>query len=298
MGFADLHIHSCYSDGSLRPEQIVSIARASNVELICVCDHNVTRGTLETAACAREAGVAALTGVEIDAIHRGEDIHILCYGADLGDPELCGRIRHARAALDGMSETLLERMREDYPRLNPEEYEAWPHDSTRGGWKMLQYLQARGVVRDMREAFPCYERYGVRYADAGFDPAGEVVRAIHGAGGRAVLAHPGVTLPGASLSEFAARLEDALDLGLDGAECYYPRHSPGVTRRCLEICARRNALITAGSDCHGAFNHNEIGQTRTPVNALHLAGLPDSTGQFHGRSARPGEPAQPAKSVW
>ena len=273
MGFADLHIHSIYSDGSLTPAQIVSEARARNVELISVCDHNEVRSTLEAAALARAAGLTCITGAEIDAIYEGVDVHILCYGADLSDPALLEAVRRARARLDGMSEELLRRMADDHPQLSLEEYAIWAHDRSRGGWKMLQYLQARGVTKDMKAGLPLYAQYGVTYAGAGFDPAEDVIRAIHGAGGRAVLAHPGVTFPTEPLRTFEARVEGALELGLDGLECHYPRHSAGITRCCLEICARRGAMVTAGSDCHGAFNHSEIGQTRTPAAALRLNGL-------------------------
>lgn len=64
-----------------------------------------------------------------------------------------------------------------------------------------------------------------------------------------------------------------MELGMDGIECYYVRHSAGIIRSCLDICRRRGALITAGSDCHGAFNHNEIGQTRTSIELLELGTL-------------------------
>jgi len=40
MNFADMHIHSKYSDGSLTPEEIVRTARGNGVGLISVCDHN------------------------------------------------------------------------------------------------------------------------------------------------------------------------------------------------------------------------------------------------------------------
>ena len=273
MGFADMHIHSVFSDGTLTPERIVQIARENGVELISVCDHNEVRGTLEAVRLALAAGLRYVTGVEIDAIFEGVDIHILCYGADLDDPGLLARIRHARAALDGMEDALLARLLPDYPQLDAAECAAFPYDSSRGGWKMLQYLQAKGVTADLKSGIPFYERYGVTYAGAGFDPAREVVAAIHAAGGRAVLAHPGVTFPSDDLRALEAKVEAALDLGLDGVECHYPRHSPGVTRRCVEICRRRGAIITAGSDCHGAFNHNEIGQTHTPASALKLNGL-------------------------
>ena len=273
MGFADMHIHSIHSDSSLTPAAIVQTARASGVELISVCDHNQVRGTLEVMRLARAAGLKCVSGVEIDAIFEGIDIHILCYGARLDDPELLARIRHAREKLDGMSTDLLERMKPDYPQLDAQEYDSFVHDTARGGWKMLQYLPSKGVTPDMKSALPMYERYGVTYAAAGFDAAQDVIRAIHSAGGRAVLAHPGVVFPTENLRGFSARVESAMDLGLDGIECYYPRHSAGITRCCVDICARRGAMITAGSDCHGAFNHNEIGQTRTPIETLVLNDL-------------------------
>lgn len=273
MNFADLHIHSIYSDGTLSPAEIVNTARANGVGLISVCDHNEVRGTLETARLARDAGLRYVSGVEIDAIFAGVDLHILCYGARLDEPALLARIRHARRMLDGMSTQLLARMLPEHPQLAMEEYEAYVHDTSRGGWKMLQYLQAKGVTPDMKSALPLYDRYGVTYAGAGFDAAEDVIRAIHGAGGRAVLAHPGVVFPTENLRDFAARVEAAMDLGLDGIECHYPRHSAGVARVCACICRRRGAMVTAGSDCHGAFNHNEIGQTHTPIDALGLGDL-------------------------
>ena len=273
MAFADLHIHSLYSDGSYSPQEIVRIARASNVELISICDHNQVRGALECIPIARAAGLKYLPGVEIDAIHEGADIHILCYGANLENAALLGRIHHARKALDDMSIDLLRRMQADYPQLSMEEYEAFPHDTRKGGWKMLQYLAAKGVTPDLKSGFPLYDRYGVTYARAGFDSAQTIIHAIHAAGGKAVLAHPGVVFPTGRLTLFEEHLNRALDLGLDGVECYYVRHSAGITRSCLDACRQRGLLITAGSDCHGAFNHNEIGQTRTSVDQLALGDL-------------------------
>ena len=161
MRFADLHIHSMYSDGTLTPSEIVSIARARNAELISVCDHNETRGTIQTAELARAAGLKYVSGVEIDAIHRGADIHILCYGADLAHPELRARIRRARERLDGMSDALLDRLIADHPQLSREEYARSAHNPARGGWKLLQYLQDKGVTESLHAGFPLYARYGV-----------------------------------------------------------------------------------------------------------------------------------------
>lgn len=273
MKLADMHIHSLYSDGSYTPEEILRRAKENGVGLISVCDHNVVQGTLETVQLAHGSGIQVIPGVEIDAMHEGTDIHILCYGAALTDEALLSRIRHARTMLDKMSTDLLERMLPEYPMLSMEEYASFHHDSTLGGWKLLQYLMARGVTTDLKGGFPFYDRYGVTYAQAGFDSAEEIVRRIHAAGGRAVLAHPGVVFPTEWMNVFEARVRSALDLGMDGIECHYLRHSPEITRKCVEICRERRLMITAGSDCHGAFNRNAIGQTMTRIDQLELMGL-------------------------
>lgn len=262
----DLHIHSTCSDGTYTPERIVSEALARGIGCISVCDHNVTAGTLATAALARQAGLRCIPGVEIDSILDGVDAHILCYGADLDNPALAALIRHARARLDFMSDELLTRMLPDYPGLDYDEYLRLPHNPALGGWKLLQYLQAKGVTLRLNDALPLYDRYGVTYADAGFAPAEEVIPAIHAAGGCAVLAHPGVTFPADPLAGTLA----ALRLGADGAECFYPRHSDALTSALESLCLERNLLVTAGSDCHGGYGRTCVGQTRTPLSRLRL----------------------------
>ncbi len=273
MRLADLHIHSLYSDGSDSPAEILRRAKENGVGLLSVCDHNVVQGTLEAVQLAQGSDICVIPGVEIDALHEGTDIHILCYGADLTDPALTSRIRHARAMLDKMSTDLLERMLPEYPMLSLGEYETFPHNTALGGWKLLQYLAAKGVTADLKGGFPYYDRYGVTYAQAGFDSAEEIINHIHAAGGRAVLAHPGVVFPTEWMNVFEARVHSALDLGMDGVECHYLRHSPEITRKCIEICRARKLMITAGSDCHGAFNRNAIGQTMTRIDQLELKGL-------------------------
>ena len=270
MHYADMHIHSIYSDGTLTPAEIVRIAKNNGVGLISVCDHNAIQGTIETEALAKEAGIACIRGVEIDAIFENMDVHILCYGADFENPVLDSCIRRTRALLDEMSAELLRRMQADHPQLNMAEYDAMQHDTSRGGWKMLQYLHKKGVTPNLKAGYALYERYGVGYDTAGFDSIEAVVQAIHAAGGKAVLAHPGVSFSTESLNAFEAQVERAMQAGLDGVECCYVRHSAGVTRRLIGICERHGAMITAGSDCHGAFSHNEIGQTRTPIDRLNL----------------------------
>ena len=262
----DLHIHSVYSDGTMTLAQIVADAVRRGATGIAVCDHNVIAGTLEAKPLAEAAGLVCLPGVEIDAMLMDKDAHILCYGADFSNETLLAHIRHARARLDWMSDELLRRMLPDFPRLDYGEYEALSHDPKQGGWKLLQYLKAKGITKSLDDALPYYFQYGVTYESADFRPAEEVVSAIHAAGGCAILAHPGVTFKDDALKA----AEAALEIGIDGLECYYPRHSKRLEWLLLNWCDEHNLSATAGSDCHGSYARANICDTHTGADALRL----------------------------
>lgn len=262
----DLHIHSVYSDGTLSPARIVAEAVERGVSGIAVCDHNVIAGSIEARPIAEAAGLKFLPGVEIDAMLLGRDAHILCYGADFTNEELLFRIRHARARLDWMSDELLRHMLPDFPGLDYAEYEALSHDPSQGGWKLLQYLKAKGVTSALNDAMHFYGDYGVGYEAAGFHCAEDVIRSIHAAGGCAILAHPGVTFREAPVEA----LEEARRLGIDGAECFYPRHTAALTERLLRFCDFHNLSATAGSDCHGSYERARIGDSCAPAHSLRL----------------------------
>ena len=43
-GYADLHIHSYYSDGTQSPQEIIDIALSKNINIIAITDHNELGG--------------------------------------------------------------------------------------------------------------------------------------------------------------------------------------------------------------------------------------------------------------
>ena len=88
MPYADLHIHSTVSDGTLAPEAVVRACLESGVGALSITDHNAVEGTLAGAPLARAAGLAYVCGVEIDTLWEGRDVHVLCYGADFEDTAL------------------------------------------------------------------------------------------------------------------------------------------------------------------------------------------------------------------
>ena len=71
MSYIDLHVHSCASDGTMTPEEVVDCAARAGLSAIALTDHDTTAGVsraLEAEKKRREAGLptpAVIPGTEI-----------------------------------------------------------------------------------------------------------------------------------------------------------------------------------------------------------------------------------------
>ncbi|MBS4760125.1 MAG: PHP domain-containing protein [Clostridium sp.] len=186
----DLHMHSCFSDGRLTPDELLEDAKKKGYRLIAIADHNTVEGYKKTNIL--ESGMV-LTAIEFDCWFRGVLVHILGYGVDINNSELLS-----------------------YCAKNKKETEA-------------------DIVRLLNHRHPK-----------------DVIKAIHNAGGLAVLAHPACYWA-VNLEHFVKGL---IELGLDGIESYYPyRRHRGIikfhTAESVRRIGRKYGLImTGGSDSH------------------------------------------------
>ena len=78
----NLHIHTNFSDGEAKAEQVLTSAIEKNYRLISITDHN----TID--AHKNIQNKILLTGVEFDCWYKGVYIHLLGYGIDINNNEL------------------------------------------------------------------------------------------------------------------------------------------------------------------------------------------------------------------
>ena len=74
----DLHLHSCLSpcgDNDMTPANIVGMAALLGLDAIAVTDHNSCKNCPAVLAAAREYGVLAVPGMEINT---SEEVHAVC----------------------------------------------------------------------------------------------------------------------------------------------------------------------------------------------------------------------------
>ena len=81
--YYDLHIHSCLSpcgDDDMTPANITGMAVIKGLDVIAVTDHNSCKNCPAVLAAAREYGILAIPGMEINT---SEEVHAVCLFEEL-----------------------------------------------------------------------------------------------------------------------------------------------------------------------------------------------------------------------
>ena len=249
----DLHAHTTASDGSFTPTELVEAAHGLGLGALAVTDHDTLAGLGEARAAAQRVGLDLVAGVELSVEDDGGRFHLLGYGFDPANAALAETLTTLRRSRAARNDLMAARMSEmglpvtmDDVRAEAGEDAlviARPH--------FARALIKKGIVGSVAEAFEKYLSTGKPlYLPKEVLTPCDAIALIHGAGGVAVMAHPGlVPLDEAA---FDARVTSlAQKDGLDGIEAYYSQHSQADTDRFLALATRLGLLVTGGSDFHG-----------------------------------------------
>ena len=94
---ADLHCHTNCSDGSVSPEEIISLAIKAGLSGLSITDHDSIHAYPRALPIAKSLSFPLISGVEFSAMHKGESVHILGYSFSLNSSaiaEFC--LQHLR----------------------------------------------------------------------------------------------------------------------------------------------------------------------------------------------------------
>lgn len=247
--FCDLHIHSNYSDGTMSPAQLISLAQEAGLAAVALCDHNTVQGLPEFLEAARNSTVEAVPGIEFSTEYRGKELHILGLFVEEAHYGAVNDLLHEAMRLKERSNiALVERLKEQGLSLDYRAIKSETAGGTVNRAVIGAYLVRHGLCESMEEAFDRWlsMECGL-YVPPKRPDALETIRFIKSIGAAAVLAHPFLNLEEAELREFLARAE-----GLDGMETFYPRFDDAQTKLACRIAEEFGLLKSGGSDFHGA----------------------------------------------
>jgi predicted metal-dependent phosphoesterase TrpH len=248
----DLHLHTSASDGSLPPADLVKAARAGNLDVIAITDHD-TVAAVPAALEEAKADVRVVPGIEISSQLNGE-LHMLGYFIDHTNAALLTYTRAASLRRQDRMRGMLDRLAKRDIHISYEEViaGAGTRPDAVGRPHLARSLVERGHARSVNDAFDRLigDASDAYVAVQMLSPA-QAIDLIHEAGGIAVWAHPRIDV-------FDVEVRNLRKIGLDGVECYRPRHSPSEVQY-FEAAAKELSLIrTGGSDWHGVW-HGKLG---------------------------------------
>jgi len=243
--FADLHLHTHFSDGTYSPEKVVESGREHGLSILALTDHDTLEGCARAAAACAAAGLEFITGAELTAEQGGHEVHLLAYFVATDHPRLSREMAKFQAVRQDRIREMVFRLNRINIPLEAAAVFALANCNAPGRPHVARALVSAGHCRTLDEAF---ERYLKKHRPAWVPKyrmsAAHAIELVHEAGGLAVMAHPGLNRS----DEVIAPMAEA---GLDGLECFHSRHSTMQMEQYLALAEGLNLLVTGGSDCHG-----------------------------------------------
>ncbi len=246
----DLHCHSTYSDGLLKPAEVVRRAGVRGVDVLALTDHDETSGLVEARAVADDAGIRLIDGAELSVSWRDITLHVIALNID---PD-CATLR------DGL-ETIRHGRALRARRMGEQLAGAGIVDAYAGAMRFVtsaglisrthfaRHLVEAGHARDTRDVFRRFLVHGKPgYVQHQWATLAEAIGWIHAAGGQAVLAHPGRYRVDGKMREL---LSEFRDTGGDGIEVLSSSHTPAQYTEFARYARIFGMLASSGSDFHG-----------------------------------------------
>lgn len=253
-GVADLHSHSRLSDGTLAVSDLVALAASRGVELMALTDHDEVSGVAEGRAAAAAHGMQFVGGVEISSEWCGLSIHVVGLRIDEKEPKLAQTLRDIRQRRSVRA----QQMGDSFAAHGINGVLAGamafaPNPDLLSRTHFARHLVDSGVCGSMGEVFARFMKPGKPgYVAHEWIPVATSINAIHGAGGRAVLAHPGrydttwTGGPSGLLKAFA-------EAGGDGVEVVCGPHHPHEWAEYAALSRKFSLLASIGSDFHSPY---------------------------------------------
>ena len=249
---ADLHCHSTISDGVYSPEVVAERAHACGVTLWALTDHDEVSGQQRARVTAEALGMQYLSGVEISVTWAKQTVHIVGLGINPQDATLVQGLRDTRAGRAGRARRIGERL----AKLGmPGAFEG---ALTFAGNPEL--ISRTHFARFLVEAGHCptvqgvFDKYlsddGPAHEPMQWAKLEDAVGWICGAGGVAVIAHPGRYHY--TPTQFGALFDTFKDVGGQAIEVITGSHTVPQYQEYAQVARHYDFLASCGSDFHSS----------------------------------------------
>jgi predicted metal-dependent phosphoesterase TrpH len=259
----DLHTHTCISDGTDTPGELVNKAIATGLSVLAITDHDTIAGWDEAKLYLRPP-LQLVLGAEISCqTEDGISVHMLGLLFDPGYEPLQISMVKTRENRMVRMEKILVRLNEAGFKIHITEVLAQlAEGATLGRPHLADALVLKGYVKNREAAFSELLHNDSKYYVSHFSPTPEeTIRLIKAAGGVSVIAHPFASLRGRTITP--QTFENLMAAGLDGIEIDHRDHSLAEREQLRQIAREFDLAQTGSSDYHGNGKLNHLAEFTT-----------------------------------
>lgn len=244
---ADLHTHTCASDGELSPEALLNRAVGQGVEMLAITDHDTMDGYVEAAKTVQ--GLELVAGVEFSCVWGKMLIHVVGLGVDLEQSVLADGLIRQKSARDQRGKLIGEKL----AKLGFANAYEGACELAGGGQigrpDFARFLMQEGHVSSFNQAFKKYLGAG-KPGDVKtlWPDLTEIVRWITVSGGVAVIAHP--QRYKMTATKLRALIKDFKAAGGQAIEVISGQPDRQAITSMVKLCEQFELLASIGSDFH------------------------------------------------
>jgi len=270
MNYADMHVHTTASDGTVSPAEVVELALKAGLSAIAITDHDTVSGIAEAQITGSRLGIDIIPGIEISTDYRGHDVHMLGYFIDPDSPELEPVLSWAVNEKNLRNRKIAAALREAGFCIDLGDIESKHAGTVIGRPHIAAEMVAKGYASSVSECFERYLGEGCPfYVPRQRIEFAEAIKFIIRSGGKAVLAHPLQYKFSFSETEKMAAL--AKTHGCVGIEVYYTGYGESEIAFLLSLAEKYGLSPTGGSDFHGDNKPDiSIGQAKVTYDTVRL----------------------------
>lgn len=260
--YIDLHTHSCFSDGTDTPSELIDKAIERGLCAIALTDHNTTGGLVEFMSYAEGKNIYAVPGIEISSDLGDKELHIV--GLFL-EPQHFSKIEDVMREMNRRKTesniNLINNLKADGYDIDYESVSARTSGEAFNRAHVAAHLVEKGYFEKRQDAFKTVlAKNGKYYHAPKRITAIEAIRLLRSCDAVPILAHPYLSLDEYELLEF---LPEAKKAGLVGMETIYSTYDRETEITAAKMAARFSLFESGGSDYHGSNKADiELGEGR------------------------------------
>jgi len=247
MNYANLHLHSTYSDAGFTPQQLVRIGKSLGYGALALTDHETDAGCEEFMHHCKKEGLEAITGTEFYGSVDGQEIHLTALDFDPTEPTIRSFIQERCDLQNAWVKKCVERGLE-LGYITGITWDDVVFFGGEGAWLCVDtvFLTLRLKKAMSSDTFPdvrtnVFKAPEVKAIKQQTPAAEDVIRAVRKAGGVIALAHPSN-----NMNDYIQKLVEA---GLNGIETCHPSIS-AEAQIMADAAAKNYGLYHCGGTDH------------------------------------------------